>query len=220
MAYERPAFPPSPKPVGVIEQRMQEHDEAPSPAVALRSASSGDLQEASQPGLQQKHPQRRRGSLWKQNSTLLIMTIPGLLVLFVFAYLPMFGIIIAFKDYRASQGILGSAWVGFQNFFYLFQTDDARRIVFNTLFMNALFIVTVLVASLGIALLLHEVRHSNTWLAGFYQSTLFFPYLFSYVIINYFVFALLNTSNGLVNHLLMGLGCLRSTGMPRHNTGR
>src|SRR6266568_787263 len=144
-------------------------------------------------------------SLWKQNSTLLIMTIPGLLVLFIFAYLPMFGIIIAFKDYRASQGILGSAWVGFQNFFYLFQTDDARRIVFNTLFMNALFIVTVLVASLGIALLLHEVRHSNTWLAGFYQSTLFFPYLFSYVIINYFVFALLNTSNGLVNHLLIPL---------------
>jgi len=118
----------------------------------------------------------------------------------------MFGIIIAFKDYRASQGILGSAWVGFQNFFYLFQTDDARRIVFNTLFMNALFIVTVLVASLGIALLLHEARQSNTWLARFYQSTLFFPYLFSYVIINYFVFALLNTSNGLVNHLLMGLG--------------
>ena len=60
------------------------------------------------------------------------MMFPGLLLLFVFAYLPMFGIIIAFKDYRASQGVLGSAWVGFQNFFYLFQTDDARRIVFNT----------------------------------------------------------------------------------------
>src|SRR5260370_40492132 len=205
---DRPGIPTSPKPIGVIEQRMQEHYEASSPAVALRSASSGDVQEASQPGLQQKHPKRRRGIIWKQNSTLLIMTIPGLLLLFVFAYLPMFGIIIAFKDYRASPGILWSAWLGFQNFFYLFQTDDARRIVFNTLFMNALFIVTVLVGSLGIALLLHEVRHSNTWLAGFYQSTLFFPYLFSYVIINYFVFALLNTSNGLVNHLLMGLGML------------
>ena len=208
MEPERPAIPPSPKPVGVIEQRMPEHYQTSSPQVALRSASSRDIQEASQPGLlQPKHPkQRRKGWLWKQNSTLLIMTIPGLLTLFIFAYLPMFGIIIAFKDYRASQGILGSAWVGFQNFFYLFQTDDARRIVFNTLFMNALFIVTVLVASLGIALLLHEARQSNKWLARFYQSTLFFPYLFSYVIINYFVFALLNTSNGLVNHLLMGLG--------------
>ncbi len=69
------------------------------------------------------------------------MMAPGLIVLFVFAYLPMFGIIIAFKDYRAYQGVLGSRWVGLKNFYYLFETDDARRIVFNTLFMNALFIV-------------------------------------------------------------------------------
>jgi len=85
MEPERPAIPPSPKPVGVIEQRMQEHCEVSSPPVALRSASSRDVLEASQPGLQPKHPKRRRGSLWKQNSTLLIMTIPGLLLLFVFA---------------------------------------------------------------------------------------------------------------------------------------
>jgi len=207
MEYERPAFPPSPKPVVVLEQRTPEHHEASSPPVASRSTSSFDVQEASQPKLPQKHTiQRRKGNFWKQNSALVSMAIPGLLTLFIFAYLPMFGIIIAFKDYRASQGILGSAWVGFKNFFYLFQTDDARRIVINTLFMNTLFIVTVLVVSLGIALLLQEVRNSNTWLAKFYQSTLFFPYLFSYVIINYFVFALLNTSNGLVDHLLMGLG--------------
>src|SRR5260370_4187402 len=209
MEYERPAFPPSPKPAGVIEQRTPEHHETSSPPVASQSTSSCDVQEAGQPKLQQKHPkQRRKGWHWKQNSTLVSMAIPGLLTLFIFAYLPMFGIIIAFKDYRASQGILGSAYVGFQNFFYLFQTDDARRIVFNTLFMNALFIVTVLVASLGIALLLQEARQSTTWLARFYQSTLFFPYLFSYLIINYFVFALLNTTNALVNHLLMGLGML------------
>lgn len=148
----------------------------------------------------------RKGSIWRQNSSLLAMTIPGLLVLFVFAYLPMLGIIIAFKDYRAYQGVFGSAWVGLQNFFYLFETNDARRIVFNTILMNTLFIVTVLIASLGIALLLHEVRNSHKWLSKFYQSTLFFPYLFSYVIINYFVFALLDTGNGLVNHFLVSLG--------------
>ena len=133
------------------------------------------------------------------------MMLPGLLVLFVFAYLPMFGIIIAFKDYRAYQGVLGSQWVGFKNFYYLFGTDDARRIVVNTLGMNALFIVSVLVASLAIALMLKEVQ-GNRRLARFYQSTLFFPYLFSYVIINYFVFALLNTSNGFVNHTIEAVG--------------
>jgi putative aldouronate transport system permease protein len=159
----------------------------------------------------QKAPQaafsgKRRSSLWGQNSALLIMMIPGLILLFIFAYLPMLGLVIAFKNYRASQGIFGSAWVGLQNFYYLFGTDDARRIVINTLFMNTLFIVSVLIVSLGIALLLHEVRNTNKWLAKFYQSTLFFPYLFSYVIINYFVFALLNESNGLVDHLLTSLG--------------
>jgi putative aldouronate transport system permease protein len=133
------------------------------------------------------------------------MMLPGLLVLFVFAYLPMFGIIIAFKDYRAYQGVLGSQWVGFKNFYYLFGTDDARRIVVNTLGMNALFIVSVLVVSLAIALMLKEVQ-GNRRLARFYQSTLFFPYLFSYVIINYFVFALLNTSNGFVNHTIEAVG--------------
>ncbi|TMD47355.1 MAG: sugar ABC transporter permease [Chloroflexi bacterium] len=134
------------------------------------------------------------------------MMLPGLLVLFVFAYLPMFGIIIAFKDYRAYQGVLGSQWVGLKNFQYLFGTDDARRIVVNTLAMNALFIVSVLVVALAIALLLKEVQGSSRWLSKFYQSTLFFPYLFSYVIINYFVFALLNTSNGFVNHTLEAVG--------------
>jgi len=142
----------------------------------------------------------------KSNAALLLMMVPGLVVLFVFAYLPMFGIIIAFKDFRAYQGVLGSRWVGLQNFYYLFGTDDARRIVVNTLGMNALFIAAVLVAALGIALLLREVQSSNRWFAKFYQSTLFFPYLFSYVIINYFVFALLDTSNGLVNHTITALG--------------
>jgi putative aldouronate transport system permease protein len=205
MEHERSAFPPLSKRVGVIEQRPQEHSRASSPSVALRSASSRDVQDAGKPGRQPKHA-RRNFSIWKQNSTLLIMTIPGVLVLFVFAYVPMLGLVVAFKDYRASQGILGSAWVGFQNFFYLFETDDARRIIYNTLFMNALFIVTVLVASVSIALLLNQVRDTNKWLAKFYQSTLFFPYLFSYVIINYFVFALLDSQSGLVDHLLVSLG--------------
>ena len=142
----------------------------------------------------------------KRDVAMLMMMLPGLLVLFVFAYLPMFGIIIAFKDYRAYQGVLGSQWVGLKNFQYLFGTDDARRIVVNTLAMNALFIVSVLVVALAIALLLKEVQGSSRWLSKFYQSTLFFPYLFSYVIINYFVFALLNTSNGFVNHTLEAVG--------------
>ena len=90
--------------------------------------------------------------------TLSIMALPGLLFLLVFAYLPMFGLVIAFKDYRFVDGILGSDWVGFSNFRFLFGTDTAWRITRNTLLMNSIFIVTGTVASLTIAILL---RASN-----------------------------------------------------------
>jgi ABC-type polysaccharide transport system permease subunit len=89
------------------------------------------------------------------------MALPGIIMLFVFAYLPMFGILIAFKDYRFAEGILGSQWVGFQNFRFLFGTDVAWRITRNTLAMNSLFIMTSTVAALTIAILMNEIYHSR-----------------------------------------------------------
>jgi putative aldouronate transport system permease protein len=142
----------------------------------------------------------------RRNSALFFMAMPGLLFLLIFAYIPMLGLVIAFKDYRAYQGILGSAWVGLQNFSFLFSTQDAWHITFNTLFMNALFIITTLIASLAIALLLNEIRDNSKILSKFYQSTLFFPYFLSWVIVGYFAFALLNTNDGLVDHILTQFG--------------
>ena len=202
MKQERFALPPLQEVASV-----QDRQGVFSPEISLPPSISREIQaETPSQAALRKRSNRRLYTIWKRNGALLLMTLPGLLLLLVFAYLPMVGLVVAFKDYRAYLGIFGSKWIGFQNFYYLFQTDDARRIVYNTLFMNALFIVTVLVASLGIALLLHEVRNSNKWLAKFYQSTLFFPYLFSYVIINYFVFALLDRQNGLVDHVMSSLG--------------
>jgi ABC-type polysaccharide transport system permease subunit len=87
-----------------------------------------------------------------KNGALLLMMTPGLALLLVFNYAPMVGLVIAFKDYRAYQGLWGSAWVGLQNFQYLFGTSDAWHITYNTLLMNGLFIMTTLVGSIGIAL--------------------------------------------------------------------
>jgi putative aldouronate transport system permease protein len=148
-----------------------------------------------------------RGGLrrfFSQNGTLLLMASPGLLLFFVFSYLPMFGIIIAFKNYRFNKGILGSDWVGLQNFRYLFGTTAAWRITYNTLLMNFLFIVTTTVGALVVALLLNEIQEAR--LARVYQSALFFPHFVSYVIVGCFVFAFLSTENGLVNKLLISLG--------------
>jgi putative aldouronate transport system permease protein len=138
------------------------------------------------------------------NMTLTMMALPGILMLLVFAYLPMVGLVIAFKDYRFADGILGSAWVGFDNFRFLFGTDTAWRITRNTLLMNSLFIITSTVASLVIALLMNEVYTS--WLSKYYQTMLFFPYFISWVIVSYFVFGFLNDGTGIANQVLAALG--------------
>lgn len=139
-----------------------------------------------------------------RDAPLLSMTLPGVLLLLVFAYLPMFGIMIAFKNFRVSDGIWGSEWVGFANFRYLFSSSDAWRITFNTLFLNALFIAFGTVAAVALALLMNEIR--NRWLNRVLQSFLFFPYLLSWVLVGYIVFALLRMENGLVNNALAALG--------------
>ena len=141
----------------------------------------------------------------RRNGVLLLMGLPAIALLLVFNYTPMVGVILAFEDYHPFSGIFGSVWVGFQNFQFLFASQDAWHITFNTVFMNAIFIIADLIASLVIALLLNEVRDRSPLLSKFYQSVIFFPYFISYVIISYFVFALLNADNGLVNHLLKGL---------------
>jgi len=132
------------------------------------------------------------------------MAAPGLLLIFIFAYAPLPGIAIAFKNYRFNLGIWGSEWTGFTNFGYLFATKLTGRVLFNTLFMNALFIITGTTAGLILALLMNEVHH--TVRARFYQSAMFFPSFISAVIISYFVLALLTTDTGMVNHLLVQAG--------------
>lgn len=148
-----------------------------------------------------------RLSRWRtKNGALLIMALPALLLLLVFAYLPMIGIIVAFKDYRAAQGIFGSDWVGFKNFEFLFGSSDAWKITYNTIFLNAIFIVTSTLAALVIAILMNEIRERNKFLTNFYQSALLLPHFISYVIVSYFVFAFLNSDNGLVNHMITDMG--------------
>jgi len=142
--------------------------------------------------------------LLRKNLPFLIMGAPGFLLLLVFSYLPMLGVIIAFKNYRAVQGIWGSAWVGLKNFEFLFGTPAWQRITFNTIFLNLLFIVTGLVGAIGLALLLNEVRLK--FATRIYQTVIFFPFIISWVIVGYFSFALLNFETGLINQWVLALG--------------
>jgi putative aldouronate transport system permease protein len=133
---------------------------------------------------------------------LITMALPGIVILLVLAYLPMGGIIIAFENYLPYQGIFGSELVGFLNFHYLFGSGLGWRATYNTLYMNTMFIVFGTASSLILALLLNEIRDSSKVLSKIYQAVIFFPFLISYVLVYYFVYALLNDNNGLVNHIL------------------
>ncbi|NWL86181.1 sugar ABC transporter permease [Paenibacillus sp. 79R4] len=129
------------------------------------------------------------------------MMLPGIMYLIINNYLPMFGVVIAFKDFNYSKGILGSDWIGFKNFEYLFKTSDAFVITRNTILYNGVFIILNLFIAVGLAILLNEVK--RRFLSRFYQSVILLPYLISMVIIGYLVFAILSMDNGLLNKSIL-----------------
>jgi putative aldouronate transport system permease protein len=140
--------------------------------------------------------------LWLQtNWSWTIMSAPGVLLLFVFSYLPMYGIIIAFKNYKAGRGIIGSEWIGFKNFDFLFATDTAMRTIRNTVFLNLMFIIVGTIAAILIAFLFYELYGSM--MLRFYQSSVFFPSFLSWVIVAFFVYAFLSTKSGIINNFLI-----------------
>lgn len=129
--------------------------------------------------------------------------IPILLVV-LFSYVPMFGIIIAFKKYNYAKGIFGSPWVGLKNFEFFFKSNDFTRIVSNTLIMNALFIVTGIIAAVALALLLFKLHSRSA--TKVYQTILITPNFLSWVVVAYMVYALLNPNYGFLNQILAMFG--------------
>ncbi|MDO5425410.1 MAG: ABC transporter permease subunit [Eubacteriales bacterium] len=129
-----------------------------------------------------------------------LMALPGLAYLFINNYLPMGGLIIAFKNYSARKGIWGSSWAGLKNFKFLFATSDAWTITRNTLGYNIAFIICGTVLSVCIAILLSEVQARA---AKLYQSVILLPHLISWVIISYLVFAFLSAESGFINNAIL-----------------
>lgn len=115
----------------------------------------------------------------------------------------MFGMIIAFKDINFSKGILGSDWIGFKNFEYLFKTRDAFIITRNTILYNMLFIIINTLGALTVAILLNEIR--KKFFQRFYQSIVILPYLISMVIVSYLVFAMISSDTGFINQSILPL---------------
>lgn len=135
---------------------------------------------------------------------LFLMSFPGLAFLAVFSYFPLYGILIAFKNYNVADGILGSPWNGLKNFEFYFKSDFFLRTTINTIYLNFLFITVGVIMAVTLAILLNEIK--STLMKRIYQSALFFPYFLSWIVIAAFVYNFLSQDYGSLNALLKSIG--------------
>ena len=145
----------------------------------------------------------KKKNVLKEYWPLYLMMLPALLYLLINNYIPMAGMVIAFKKLNFAKGIWASPWAGLDNFKFLFSSKDAWIITRNTLLYNVAFILVNMVVGIAIAILITEVR--NTKLKKIYQSAILLPFLMSMVILSYIVYALLSAENGLVNNSILPL---------------
>lgn len=131
---------------------------------------------------------------------LYLMMLPCVAYLILNNYVPMLGIVAAFKSFKVSMGIFGSPWVGLKNFEFLFSSQDAGIIVRNTLLYNIAFIIVNNVLGIILAILITDIAGKR--LKKLYQSSILLPFTLSMVIVSYIVFAFLSQQNGMFNNTL------------------
>jgi len=149
----------------------------------------------------------RRAELWrriKKNKLIYLMILPGILYFLIYKYLPMYGLIIAFQDYKPYLGISGSEWVGFEHFKRLFSEPDFWMIFGNTLFLFLLQLVIFFPIPIILALMLNEVR--NHAFKRTVQTIIYIPHFMSWVIIVSICYVILTLDGGVVNGILESLG--------------
>ena len=138
---------------------------------------------------------------WKQYLPIYLLALPGIIYMICNNYLPMFGIVIAFKKLNFAKGILASPWCGLKNFEFLFKSSTAFTMIRNTICYNVLWLILGHVLAIASAILLNEI--TNRFRARFYQSVILLPYLMSWVVVSYLVFAFLSADTGMFNNSIL-----------------
>jgi putative aldouronate transport system permease protein len=139
-----------------------------------------------------------------KNRTLFLMAAPALILVVTLSYIPMAGLVLAFKNYRYDRGIFGSAWNGLENFRYLFQSGQGFLITRNTILYNLLNLFTSQALAIIIAIMISEIKRK--YYKKFCQSVIFLPYFISWVIVGTFAFNIFNYETGVLNNLLRMTG--------------
>jgi putative aldouronate transport system permease protein len=151
---------------------------------------------------------KKKRAWTKDDTHFTLLALPTAIWYLLFCYLPMFGVVLAFKNYRISGGfissIIKSDWAGFRNFVFLFGNRDIWIIIRNTLGYNTVMIILGIVIPVALALMINELH--NKIAAKIYQTILFFPYFLSWVVVSALVWGFLSYDMGMVNNVLGSLG--------------
>lgn len=152
---------------------------------------------------------KTRSKWTKDDFQLTMLGMPAFVWFIMFSYLPMFGALIAFKNFRVFPGgflesIFKSEWVGFDNFKFIFAMQDLLPLTRNTLAYNIVFIIIDRVLPITFAIMMSNIYSKRK--AKVYQTLMVMPNFMSWVICAYFVFAFLNSDKGLLNKLIVALG--------------
>ena len=159
----------------------------------------------------------RKNKRIKQFLPLYIMLLPGIVYLIINNYLPMGGLVIAFKKVNYAVGIFNSPWAGLSNFKFLFSNNDALNALRNTVLYNLGFILFGNILAITVAIALDCVK--SKFLKRFSQVVILIPYLLSTVIVSYIVYAFLNPTNGFVNNSvlpLLGIDPIKWYNVPKY----
>lgn len=135
-----------------------------------------------------------------QNVPLLIMFFPVILFYLIFKYVPMFGLVIAFKNYNSHDGFLGSPWVGFKYFLTIFQSPQTLAVIKNTFILSILNVFVGFPFPILIAILLNEVR--KNWFKRSVQTMLYIPHFLSWIIVGGMITTMFSMQTGVINHII------------------
>lgn len=146
----------------------------------------------------------KKKRIFRDNLQLFMLVLPGLLCLIVFSYIPMSGIVIAFKNYVPRLGIYGSEWVGFKNFEFLFKSPDLVRLIRNTACYGSAFLVIDMVTQIALALLFYHIKNKTALRT--YKTIYQLPRFLSIIVVSYITYALFSPSYGILNQLITSAG--------------
>ena len=133
-----------------------------------------------------------------------LMLLPGLALILVFHYVPMFGIVMAFQNFKPAKGFFGSKWVGMENFIYMAKLPNMSSVLFNTVFIAVMKIIVGMVVPIFVALMLNEIGSKK--FKRTVQTVVYFPHFLSWVILGGVLMDVLSPSSGIVNDIIRLFG--------------